>query len=112
MGIFKEIPQAQWPSFPPGLCRVFKSDEFLVQEYKSESGQLRLSVNAIKRTVKGWKDGITWEQLQHIKRMIGYANRCAIEVFPPDKDLVNVANMRHLWIVDMPDFAWKNKEGK
>lgn len=42
-----------------------------------------------------------------VKRLVGYADKCAIEIYPPDQDIVNVANMRHLWVVDMPDFAWK-----
>lgn len=47
------------------------------------------------------------QHLQHLRTEAGYADRCAVEIYPPDQDIVNVANMRHLWIVEMPDFAWK-----
>lgn len=38
----------------------------------------------------------------------GLADSWAVEVFPADADVVNVANMRHLWILpDAPAFAWR-----
>lgn len=109
MGVFKEIPKTEWPNNPDHLNRAFMNDEFLVQEYKYPSGRIRLSVNFKKRMGDNWKDGITWDQLQHIKRMIGYGDKCAVEIYPPDKDIVNVANIRHLWITDMPEFAWSKQ---
>jgi len=34
----------------------------------------------------------------------------AIEIFPADMDVVNVANMRHLWVMAEPvEFAWRKK---
>ena len=55
-----------------------------------------------------WKDGISWDALQEIKSAVGYGDRDAVEIFPAQKDLVNVANMRHLWIVpESIPFAWR-----
>jgi len=51
------------------------------------------------------------EALQEIKSAVGYGDRDAVEIFPAQKDLVNVANMRHLWIVpESIPFAWR-KDG-
>ena len=49
-----------------------------------------------------WLDGISWDQLMALKRHIGYGELYAIEIFPRDTDIVNVANMRHLWILREP----------
>ena len=106
--MFKEVKltpeQAQRKNAPK---KVYKNDEFLVQIFKLDGEPTRLTVNRVKHKNGKWLDGITWDQLMHVKRLVGYANMCAIEIYPPDQDIVNVANMRHLWIVDMPDFAWK-----
>ena len=109
--MFKKIKltaeQAQRPNAPN---EVYKSSEFLVQIFNLNNEPTRLTVNKVKRKGNDWADGITWDQLMHIKRLLGYADKCAAEIYPPDKDIVNVANMRHLWIVDMPDFAWKKEK--
>ena len=106
--MFKEVnltpEQAQRKNAP---IKVYKNDEFLVQVFKLDGEPTRLTVNRVKHKNGKWLDGITWDQLMHVKRLVGYADKCAIEIYPPDQDIVNVANMRHLWVVDMPDFAWK-----
>lgn len=106
--MFKKVnltdEQMQRPNAPTD---VYKSSEFLVQIFNLDNEPTRLTVNKVKRKGNGWADGITWDQLMQIKRLLGYADMCAVEIYPPDRDIVNVANMRHLWIVDMPDFAWK-----
>jgi hypothetical protein len=34
----------------------------------------------------------------------------AVEVYPKDSDIVNVANMRHLWLVDdKTNIGWRKK---
>ncbi len=43
--------------------------------------------------------GISWDQLQEIKSEIAGPDARAIEIFPADCDVVNEANIRHLWIV-------------
>jgi len=50
----------------------------------------------------------SWDELMQIKRQCGYGDACACELLPPDKDIVNVANMRHIFIMDTPpQFLWK-----
>ena len=50
----------------------------------------------------GWKQNISWEDMQQLKRQAGFGNHYAVEVFPRDIDIVNVANMRYLWILEKP----------
>jgi hypothetical protein len=109
-----EWPQAMMHN--EELQRVWRSREFLIQEYL-EDGHIRLSVIDV-RKIKAfgkhdYKFGksITWDDLQRIKAEVGYGDRCAVEVYPPDNLIVNVQNMRHLWILDeIPSYCWGAKK--
>ena len=107
-----EVPVGEWPGHLVGLstspARVWRSRDFLVQLYTHE-GTPRLSVNRTSMGGNGrWLDGITWDQLQEVKRQAGFGDRWAVEVFPADESLVDVANCRHLWLLDgPPSFAWQ-----
>lgn len=104
---FTEVKSFDWPNRNnKELKRVFVSKLFMVQEFH-EGIYIRLTVNFIKRRGNNWKEGITWDQLQKIKSEIGYGNKCAVEVYPEDNNVVNVANMRHLFVLpERPEFAW------
>lgn len=39
-----------------------------------------------------------WTHLQRIKDELGYSDQHAIEIFPPKDQIVDQANMRHLWV--------------
>ena len=74
---------------------------------------VRLSINRTTLGANGrWDENITWDDLQRLKREAGYGDKDAVEVFPADVDVVNVANMRHLWVFvgnyRLP-FAWRAK---
>ena len=95
----RPIPPSEWPAqslVTP--TEVWASRRFLAQIFM-ERHAIRISVC---RTTLGkdgrWQDQITWDDLQRIKREIGRGEQCALEVYPAESDLVNVANMRHLWI--------------
>lgn len=89
---------------------VWRSRDFLAMSYiNAATGTLRLSICRTKVDNQGmWLADITWDELQRIKRECGYGDKWAVEIFPPDEHVVNVANFRHLWLVDMPAFAWVN----
>lgn len=91
---------------------AWRSKYFLAVLF-DEPGQpyQRLTVNrcAIDTRTGGWADGIPWDELQRIKSEIGLGDRWAIEVFPPDDRVVNVAAMRHLWVFpagETPGYGW------
>lgn len=104
-------PRADWPDYlrthqaPPD--EVWRSRAFLVQiRYKPKDGLGGVAeMMSIRRTIHGAP--ITWDELQVIKRDVGRGDRCAVEVYPEDRHLVDVAEMRHLWILaERPAFAW------
>lgn len=107
----REIPPDQWPrDLEMDRLRVIRSRDFLIQVFNvgRAGAVLRLSVNRTKLLGTGRCDeGLTWDELQEVKRIAGYADYWAVEVYPADSEVVNVANMRHLWLLpEMPPFAW------
>lgn len=100
------LPVERWPRVPPGLEQVWESRDFLVQLYR-DNGALRLSVNSTAPSARDWADGIHWDTLQRIKHDVGYGDWWAVECYPPDEDLVDVGNLRHLWLLpEPPAFGW------
>ncbi len=110
----QSIPRDQWPAnAPPTIMRVFRSRDFLVQEYEPPSAHVIARLSICRTSISGnrWKDGITWDELQRIKSEVGYGDVDAVEIYPADGDVVNVANMRHLWVMDARiPFAWRNRK--
>lgn len=106
----QEVPRHEWPNPDAPQVRVLRSRDFLVQIWEEPLPTLvRLSVSRTTHNGQRWDDGITWDELQRIKREAGYGNHDAVEVFPADRDVVNVANMRHLFVLADPlSFAWRN----
>lgn len=110
---FVQLPREDWPEAfrtprPKTVhTMVWRNRDFLVQVI-DESGHIRLTVNRTEMDIHGnWKANITWDELQHIKNTCGFPSHAAVEVFPPDGKVVNVANMRHLWVLpDPPPFMW------
>jgi len=105
----QSVPREKWPEPIPGrpLINVYRSNRYLVQEY-TEPGGTRLSICRTALLPTGdWDDGLTWDELMEIKRQAGYPHRWAYECYPPESQIVNIANMRHLFIPDdIPDFGW------
>lgn len=107
----REIPETELPpNLPTGKdirLKAWGNKDFLVQLYDYGSG-LRLSI--CRTGVKGfgknnnpiWKDNISWDELQYIKAEVGFADAWACEFYPPEEKIVNVANIRHLWIMKEP----------
>lgn len=110
-----EIPRDQWPPRQKSMqpLRLMRSRQFTMQIYNvgRNGAVVRLSVNRTEveeRTLR-WVDEITWDDLQRLKREAGYGDHEAVEVYPRDCDVVNVASMRHLWILPAPmPFSWRN----
>ena len=108
------VPRNEWPPHHATISRVWRSRDFLVQEYTEAAPVLvRLSVLRTTMDPKSgrWVDGITWDELQSIKAECGYGNHDAIELYPPDSDVVNVANLRHLWVMrEIQMFGWRRND--
>lgn len=109
-----EIPREQWPkaSAENGGDRtigVWRNARFFVQISCEPNGATRLSVNRTQiDETYNFVAGITWDELFIIKNEIGYADKDCIEIYPAESALVNVANIRHLFVLDEPHpFNWK-----
>ncbi len=90
--------------------RALASRFFFVQVYR-DNGFVRLSINRTELDNDGnWRADITWDELMRCKIEAGYGDKWAVEVYPPTEAVVNVANMRHLFLLDeAPEFAWKKE---
>ncbi len=103
--VWTVMTRDRWPVTSPKLTvmNVWRNRDFLVVQYLEGGTFNRLTINRTDVDRDGeWKQDITWDELNRIKCGVGFGDHTAIEVFPPDKKIVNVANMRHLWIV--PDY--------
>lgn len=106
------VPPELWPMNARSVhrLRVWRGRNELVQEFSEDNPLVlvRLSINTTHLTGERWKDGLTWDRLQAIKSEIGYGEHDAVEIYPKDVDVVNVANMRHLWVLrSLIPFAWR-----
>lgn len=106
------ISESEWPPSDYQVIGVWVSRKYLVQAYDEGDGVVRLSVNRSTIDAKGnYPDGLSWDELQKIKRDVGYGDRFAVEIYPRDEDVVNVANMRHLWVLESPlNIGWRKGE--
>lgn len=99
----QDIPREQWPNPSAPQLRVLRSREFLVQEFSAQApATVRLSICRTRLAGDRWQGDITWDELQRLKAECGYSDSDAVEIFPSDRDVVNVANMRHLWVMAEP----------
>jgi hypothetical protein len=98
------IPFVEWPSHVvEGAPRidVLRSRAFLVQVFQEDCDVIRLSINRTEwdERASRFREDISWDDLQRLKEEAGYGDRCAVEVLPPDRLVVNVANMRHVFVL-------------
>lgn len=119
-------PDALIPvEIPPGLAasnpfrsgsvpyQAWRSKRFLVVLWLELTGARRLSIMRTEFDKNGVQlDGITWDELQRLKGEAGFHDVCAVELYPPDQHVVNVANMRHLFLLsEPPAFMWTDRNG-
>lgn len=120
---FVEIPSSEWGTRlneanrkGDKLLKAWRNRYFLVQLFSQTAGSTeRLSIQRTEYSLrkKRFEDGITWDELQTIKSQVGFGDRCALEVYPPDDRVVNVANIRHLFLLPVgasPLFVWDERD--
>ena len=92
----------------------WRSRRYLVQKYidSTRAGNfVRLSVQRVEHAAfrsDAVEAPISWDELMVCKAEVGYADQWAVEVYPAAEHVVDVARMRHLFVVDLADlpFAW------
>lgn len=98
---------AQMSSHP---VAAWVSRDYHVQLWDEGEGKLRLSVCRSRLGKQSWEDKLTWDELMQIKREVGYGDWYGVEVYPRDRDIVNVANFRHIWLFPTPlKIGWFKK---
>lgn len=110
----RRVPHCYWPGDTPDtIAEVWLSSVAMVQVHVDRVGQeevVRLSILSPFKFIDGDGGVFSWETLQQLKRECGYGDHDAVEVYPRDCDVVNVANMRHLFLIDGLPFVWRRKE--
>lgn len=100
------VPRDEWPPIFPRPIEVWRSCKYFVQLYKAPGkidGLKRLTISRAKLGIDGrWEEDLTWDELQAIKGEVGFGDCYAVEIYPRDRDVVNDANMRHLWLLPKP----------
>lgn len=109
------IPPEEMPVAKPAPAKAWLSRKYLVQAYaEGVTGTcVRLSICRSSINVAGgYEDRLAWDELQTIKREVGFGDWYGIEIYPRDDDMVNVANFRHLWLFAEPlPIGWFRKAG-
>ena len=110
----EEIDLAGYAILPAHLARAWRSRRFVVQLYEEPNGT-RLSVQRSTDSdpvrVVGRERPLNWDELMDAKREAGFGDRWAVEIYPPDAQVVNVCPMRHLWLLSAPpDYGWRGPE--
>lgn len=109
--VLQPVPKGEWPPTPIDRrpIEAWRSQDFFVQVYM-DKGAERLSIIRTSITGNSWDDNITWDEIQRLKRECGRGDRDAVEIYPADKDIVNVANMRHIFILSEPfSLTWRTR---
>lgn len=71
---------------------VWENEEFVAAAFMDQ-GFIRIDIKRVDD-----KDGITWDQLNEIKNACGFAEFDACEFYPRQRDVINTANIRHLYV--------------
>jgi hypothetical protein len=98
--------EAQDVSDIPGRCTLVSNERWSPIAYVNNRYTVQISTvaTAIGEVMHLWIRHHTgempraWSDLQRIKNEIAGNERAAVEVFPPVSELVDSANMAHLWV--------------
>lgn len=77
--------------------RACENGVFVVMLRETEAGSWGTVTHAWIRTASEATD-ITWAEKQRIKDEVFGRERVAVEVFPPRSEMVDAANLFHLWV--------------
>lgn len=94
---------------PKEVQKVWASKLYIVRHYCYENSE-RLSVDYVVSELNENVNMIKWDHMQKIKNLLGFADRYAVELFPPQDEEMHGIEQRHLWLVGKPDFGLADYE--
>lgn len=80
-----------------GMQRAYRNAVMWVRVYEHDTEVGRVTHLMVGRHDQRSIDG-PWDDLQRIKNELVGEDRLAVEVFPPEAELVNACPVRHLWV--------------
>lgn len=82
---------------PNGIEKFWKNSLYTVQLFTkpSEWGDIKLLM--VRRNDEG--PIRSWSDMQRVKNELAGEDRIAVEVYPKEADLIDQANMYHLWVL-------------
>jgi hypothetical protein len=112
-----QVPEDQWPEDVAGLghgvlVALWRSQTrmVLVRKYDHPTVTARICVMAL--GCRARNNPLGWDELQRIKRHVGFGDHFAVEAFPEDEHVSDGAPVRHLWVLpERPEWAWTNHGG-
>jgi hypothetical protein len=112
----QRIPESEYPPFwklhkDKAPIEAWSSRGFLLMVF-IERGGIRLSImrTLYDENTGRFSDGISWDDLERLKYECGRGEEWAVEIFPPRSEIVNVQNMRHLFVLpEPPPYGWHKK---
>lgn len=109
---FKELAKDAWSDWeeidlefaakkvgfvPKGVTKFVKNNKYSIQFYHHQTDWGFVTRLVVRRHDE--KPGISWADKQRIKNELVGCDRTAIEVFPPESELVDNAHLYHLWVL-------------
>lgn len=99
-------PNLPYSSHPQDIEHIYRSKKYTVILWKQGidhtlllGQKFSISRNEWDSKDRRYKDGLTWDEIMDIKREMGFGERTAIEYYPADSEVVNLANMRHIFLI-------------
>jgi hypothetical protein len=100
-------PNIPYSSHPQDIEHIYRSKKYTVILWKIGVGfagynfgqRFSITRNEWDSKDRRYKDGLTWDEIMDIKREMGFGERTAIEYYPADSEVVNLANMRHVFLI-------------
>ena len=93
-------PNLPYTSHPQDLDSIWRSKKYTVMVWNVPAGKkMTISRNEWDSHTGRYKDSILWDEIMEIKRQIGFGEQNAIEFYPPDSEVINIANVRHIWLL-------------
>ena len=99
-------PNIPYSSHPQDIEHIYRSKKYTVILWKQGIDPTLLMGQKISISRNEWDSksrryvgDIVFDEIMEIKREMGLGEEKCIEFYPKDSELVDLANMRHIWVI-------------